>query len=179
MLEIAGINYESASEYCRWLTTEYNSDTRREYKKVLFRLPTEEQWTFAANGGDKNKTYTWNSPYLLDPKNGYMCNFLSLGDNFITYDPASNSFKVAVTDRRQFSPQSRPSIPAPVNSYSPNEFGNFNMCGNVAEMVQEKGIAKGGSYNDPGYDVRIASVKHYTSSSVQIGFRVAMEIVEK
>ena len=49
----------------------------------------------------------------------------------------------------------------------------------LVALISEKGIAKVGSYNDPGYDVRIASIKKYAPSSVEIGFRVAMEVLEK
>jgi hypothetical protein len=43
-------------------------------------------------------------------------------------------------------------------------------------MVAEKGIAVGGSYNDAGYDVRIAAVRHYNQPSSDIGCRIAMYI---
>ena len=176
---LVGISYENAVAYCQWLTDAYNSNAKREFKKVLFKLPTEKEWTYAANGGNDNQVYTWNSPFLFDRKNGYLCNFLRVGDNLISYDNAANTFKVVHADNRQPSVQDRATIPAPVASFPPNQFGIYNQCGNVAEMVSEKGIAKGGSYNDPGYDVRIASVKSYSKPSVEIGFRVAMVIVEK
>jgi hypothetical protein len=53
------------------------------------------------------------------------------------------------------------------------------MSGNVAEMVIEKGLAKGGGFRDPGYDIRIASKKTYSSSSDDIGFRIVMDVVDK
>jgi hypothetical protein len=52
------------------------------------------------------------------------------------------------------------------------------MCGNVAEMTSENSIAKGGSYLEPAYNVRIASEKNYTKPQADIGFRVAIEIIE-
>ena len=52
-----------------------------------------------------------------------------------------------------------------VFSHHPNGFGLFNMSGNVAEMVAERGIAYGGSYLDPGYDIRIDSEKPYDGPS--------------
>ena len=54
----------------------------------------------------------------------------------------------------------------------PNEFGLYNVCGNVAEMVDERGIAYGGSFLDPGYDIRIDSETHYDAPSPKVGFRV-------
>lgn len=169
------VTYEAALEYCKWLTEAYNSDPNREFHKILFRLPTEDEWTFAANGGDNSKTYTWGTSYMNDAKGNFYCQFKRLGDNSITFDNQSNTYKVVENNIEI------PGllIPGPVNSFNSNSFGLYNMCGNAAEMVSEKGIAKGGSYNDPGYDVRIASSKKYADPSSEIGFRVAMEIIKK
>ena len=53
------------------------------------------------------------------------------------------------------------------------------MSGNAAEMVVENGIAKGGSFNDIGDEVKIGSIKRYNQPSPEIGFRPLMEILEK
>ena len=39
-------------------------------------------------------------------------------------------------------------VTAPVNSYTKNYFGLYNLIGNVAEMTSEKGICKGGTWNN-------------------------------
>jgi hypothetical protein len=52
------------------------------------------------------------------------------------------------------------------------------MSGNVSEMIQEKGIAKGGSWVSPGNDVKILSEELYSKSSNHIGFRVFMQVIE-
>jgi hypothetical protein len=44
--------------------------------------------------------------------------------------------------------------------------------------VEEPGIAKGGSFQDPAYQVRISSEKSYTQSQADIGFRVVMKVIE-
>ena len=65
----------------------------------------------------------------------------------------------------------------PVNAFEAvAPYGIHNMSGNVAEMISEKWIAKGGSYNSPGYDVRIQSKMNYTEASPEVGFRVFMKI---
>ena len=69
-------------------------------------------------------------------------------------------------------------IAGPVNSFFPNSFGIYNMCGNIAEMTEEKGIARGGSYDDPAWKVRISSEKTYTKATNDIGFRVGMQVME-
>jgi hypothetical protein len=70
-------------------------------------------------------------------------------------------------------------ITTSTNSFFPNSLGMYNMCGNVAEMIEEKGIAKGGSYADPAYMVRIASDKSYLKPTADIGFRVCMKVIER
>jgi formylglycine-generating enzyme required for sulfatase activity len=69
-------------------------------------------------------------------------------------------------------------ITAPVNSYWPNKFGLYNVCGNVAEMVSEKGISRGGGWKNAGGDVKIESKRNYTKSATDLGFRYFMEIIE-
>lgn len=174
-----GITYENAIAYCNWLTQQFNINPNRQFKKVLFRLPTQAEWVYAANGGDINKLYAWDSPYILDRHKGYMCNFSRLGDETISYNETAKAYQVKNSGDEKLTPRDRRPAPCPVKNYDANKFGLYNMCGNVAEMVSERGIAKGGSYNDLGYDVRIASVKHFIAPSAEIGFRVAMEIVEK
>lgn len=71
------------------------------------------------------------------------------------------------------------SISARVKSYFPNYFELYNMCGNVAEMIEEKGLVKGGSYNDPAHNVRISSEVKYSKPQADIGFRIAMKIIEE
>ena len=56
-------------------------------------------------------------------------------------------------------------ITAQVSSYYPNSFGLYNVCGNVAEMVAEKGKAKGGSWKSFGGEVRIESVEYFNFSN--------------
>jgi len=62
-------------------------------------------------------------------------------------------------------------------SYSANKFGLYNVCGNVAEMIVNEGIAVGGSWNSTGYDVRVMSVKKYFEPNPFVGFRPIIEIL--
>ncbi|HNX08312.1 MAG TPA: SUMF1/EgtB/PvdO family nonheme iron enzyme, partial [Bacteroidales bacterium] len=68
---------------------------------------------------------------------------------------------------------------APVKSYLPNKFGLYNVCGNVAEMIAEKGKTRGGGWRDSGWDVRIDAVGNYGKSATDIGFRYFMKVIEK
>lgn len=173
---VVTVSYEGANAYCHWLSVHYNGDARRKFKKVVFRLPTEREWVEAANGGDRNKLYPWNHFYLRDGKGAYLCNFLRLGDQAIYYDSSAKAYKIA---EDFIGEHNRGMLLASVNAFRPSPAGFYNLSGNAAEMVAEKGLAKGGSYRDPGYDVRISSRKYYSSPSTEIGFRVLMEVVEK
>ncbi len=176
---VVNISYKAATLFCEWLTEKYNANPKRCFKKVVFRLPSEKEWEKAAKGGNNISIYPWGDRLM---QNKYMCNYKNIGDEFIKYDtltkkliidPDYNTFGVAenLNDATD--------IPAPVNSYLPNNFGLYNVCGNVAEMVQEKGVSRGGGWKSPGGDVRIKSRAHYMKSSTDLGFRYFMEIIEK
>ena len=172
---VVTVSFEAANEYCKWLTALYNTAADRQFKKVVFRLPTEEEWIEVASGGNKSKIYPWDNFYLMNNKGEYLCNFLHLGDQSIYFDSKTKSYKVADAF---IGFTARALVFNSVDALPPSPGGLFNMSGNAAEMVLEKGLAKGGSYNDPGYDVRISSKKFYDGPSTEIGFRVVMEVVE-
>lgn len=167
----ATVRYESALAYCEWLTEKYNSDPKRKLKNVRFRLPTEAEWTLAANGGDGSRIYPFGNT-LRNKKGEYLANYDRIEDRLISYDASTKSYRIMKQ------PEERKTYYSTSHSFERSPEGFYNMSGNVAEMVMEKGIAKGGSFKDPGYDIRIASVEPYQQASIEIGFRVAMEIIE-
>ena len=64
-----------------------------------------------------------------------------------------------------------PDVTAPVKSYDKSLFGIYNMVGNVAEMVNEKGISKGGGWKNTLEECRIGNDIVYTKPSAVLGFR--------
>ena len=73
-------------------------------------------------------------------------------------------------------------FPAPAESFMPNGYGLSNMSGNVAEMLQEEGRTKGGSYKNTGFDIRIDAPDTYAGfkeASPYIGFRVLLSVVAR
>ena len=172
------VSYEAALAYCDWLTAQYNSDAKRKFKKVKFFLPSEEIWMMVAGGGNKNKMYPWGNYYLRNRTGQFLCNFKRLGDQSITYNVTTKEYEIVPEFESMTGDLSDKSFfTAAVNTFDAvAPYGIHNMSGNVAEMVSEEGIAKGGSYNSPGYDVRIQSKMNYTEASPQVGFRVFMKI---
>jgi hypothetical protein len=63
-------------------------------------------------------------------------------------------------------------------SYFPNDMGLYDVVGNVAEMIDERGKACGGSWNSYPPDATIWTVDTYSKASGTVGFRVFMVVVE-
>lgn len=161
--------YEGAVGFCKWLTDFYNNEPleKRKWKKVIFRLPTEEEWTIAARGSfDKTYQYPWRFNKPQNPKGCFLSNFNCINEDC----PDCKVFDKINKDGAMFTAQA--------DSYFPNDFGLYCVIGNVAEMVAERGIAKGGSWEDTPTQCTLQSQKKYTTPSPAIGFRVLMEIVE-
>lgn len=188
---VVGVTHEQAEFYCKWLTERYMKESKRKFKNVEFKLPTLEQWTYAAKGGLDNSPFPWEGYSMQNKKGEWLANFRVIPQNSIGFDlvPVQNVYgkienkKILVAggggrshDGYSFDGAM---ITAPVTSYSPNAYGIYNMAGNVEEYVNEKGISKGGSWKDTGYYLQNHVEEQYDSTnyaSAERGFRFVMEI---
>ncbi|MFW5886513.1 MAG: formylglycine-generating enzyme family protein [Bacteroidota bacterium] len=66
-------------------------------------------------------------------------------------------------------------LTAPVDAYWPNKIGVYHVFGNIAEMVQNKGIAKGGSWKQKKDESMNMLDMLYTRPAPWLGFRCACE----
>jgi len=171
---VVAITYEAAMEYCKWLTEMYMSRPGRKFKKVTFALPSRRDWLASAHAGKPEYMYPWGRWGTKARTGEYLAMYRVIGDEQITFDSSTQKFVVVVSKEEL---DKRGTLPVPVRTYwHKSSLGLYNISGNVAEMVTEKGIAVGGSYNDAGYDVRIAAIRHYDQPTADIGFRIAMYI---
>ena len=166
-MPIQNISHEAAERYCAWMTQVYNASTdRKKYKKVVFRLPNESEWMEAAGGGIQKAPYPWGGFYVRNSKGCYLLNIKAeepCGDC-----PGKTPY---ASDGGIF--------PVRADAYFPNNFGLYNVSGNVAEMIQEPGKCKGGSWNDIPYYGQLPTVGAFTAPSPTVGFRVFMEVIEE
>jgi formylglycine-generating enzyme required for sulfatase activity len=157
---VVNVTYEAAVKYCEWLTVSYNAYRKREFKKVLFRLPTEKEWEQAALGksyGTQVKTPFVNDEWYDKNKKCYNAN-LKEGDRYFD----DGAFHTVMVER-----------------YSPNSLGIYQMIGNVAEMVSKEGVTKGGSWASEFNESYVNKNKTYELPDPRVGFRIVMEVIEK
>ena len=159
------ISHKGAMLYCEWLTSEYNSNPKRKFKKVVFRLPTEKEWILAAQGGDNTAIYSWTEKEFRNKKGQLMANFKRADGDTMGVAGESND---------------NADITAPVYSYWPNKFGIYCMSGNVAEMVIDPTFVKGGSWAQKSEFLRIDNKENSDGSpKSHLGFRPFVDIIEK
>ncbi len=174
---VVNITHEAANLFCQWLTEQYNAYPKRKFKKVKFRLPYLSEWEYAAKGGTENP-YPWG--FLLFQNGKYQCNFRKIGEESIVYDSITNFFKISIYENNGIatSLSDNADVTAPVDSYFPNGYKLYNICGNVKEMIDIKGVAKGGGWKNAGGDVMIKSTAYYQKSDCDLGFRYFMQIID-
>ena len=179
---LVGVSHEQAEMYCKWLTEKYNSEPKRKFKNVVFKLPTRYQWEYAARGGLKGKPFPWGGPNLHNSKGESLANFYILNEGDLIMDREKGTIKYAGNgDEIGIAGMlnDNADITAPVHSYFPNGYGVYNMAGNAEEYVREAGITRGGSWADSGYFLRVNVEEKYNPgdrATSSRGFRFVMEV---
>lgn len=164
---VVNVSYAGAQTFCEWLTVQYNVSPKRKFEKVIIRLPSEKEWMEAAQAGDPSAQYAWHGNSFFNNKGQAYANF-------------TNDIKDTSAIKVQMIANANQDVIAPIDSYWKNDFGIFNMCGNVAEMTDQKGIAKGGSWRNKSEDLKIKSKYVYEGDAQNfIGFRYFVEVLQE
>jgi formylglycine-generating enzyme required for sulfatase activity len=174
---VVGISHAAAILYCQWLTETYGAGT------MEFRLPSRAEWLLAARGEDTLKTYSWGrkpeqASVLTTRKGQFHCvmnHWWSIEN--VHYNDSIKAYEMKGNPRSTFPSKTFFIFPAPKGHLTRNPYGLYHMNGNVAEMVQEQGIAVGGGFRNTGYDVRNESTKVFKKPADDVGFRPVMVTV--
>jgi gliding motility-associated lipoprotein GldK len=133
---VVGVSWKQATAFCEWRTNYLNSflESKKRFAESDFRLPTEAEWEYAARGGRSQAPYPWGGYYLRNKKGCLLANFKPGRGNY----PEDGGFYTVRAD-----------------AYWPNDFGLYNMSGNVAEWTSS--LYYEGAYNfqhDMNPDIR-------------------------
>jgi formylglycine-generating enzyme required for sulfatase activity len=166
---IVGLTKLQAEKFCAWLSIILTEENRKKedsnVDSVLVRLPTNAEWVWAAKGGNEYYEYPWEGHNMRMEEGKFQGQIRA---NFVRGKGDFMGMAGSLNDHAD--------ITAPVKSYWPNDFGLYNCAGNVAEMVADKDVAKGGSWYSSGYDIRVNSEIPFTEPSSKIGFRYLVEV---
>ncbi|OWY20444.1 gliding motility-associated lipoprotein [Sphingobacteriales bacterium UPWRP_1] len=113
---VVGVNWNQANAFCAWRTKIWR-DYAAENGETMgeeFRLPFEHEWEYAARGGLEAAPYPWGGPYVRNSKGCLLANFKPGRGNY----PEDGGFYTVRAD-----------------SYHPNDYGLYNMAGNVSEWT--------------------------------------------
>jgi formylglycine-generating enzyme len=114
---VVGVNWHQATAFCAWRTirkTSYWEMNGYLPNTEDFRLPSEYEWEYAARGGRIGNKYPWGGPYTRNSKGCMLANFKPLRGN---YGADGGVY------------------PVRADSYFPNDYGLYNMAGNVSEWT--------------------------------------------
>jgi sulfatase modifying factor 1 len=115
---VVGITWKQANAFCIWRTNFLNWALVSNGQSPVqnYRLPIEAEWEYAARGGLDHSMYPWGGVYLRNMSGCFIANFKPLRGNY-TDDGSMYPTRVAHY------------------SGNPNEFGLYDMAGNVAEWT--------------------------------------------
>ncbi len=171
---VVGVTWDQAKAFCAWRTNLYESvASKRKLPKntrLKYSLPTESEFEYAARGGRVQTKYPWGGPYIMNAKGCLQANFKVGRGNY-------------VDDGALYTVEAK--------AYLPNDYGLYNMAGNVAEWTLDsyntsspedknpifrngkRKAVKGGSWKDIGFFLQnsVTQYEYQDMARSYIGFR--------
>ncbi len=178
---VVGVSWKQARAFTQWRTIYHNVYRRAkgDHNVPSYRLPTEAEWEYAARGGLQGGTYPWGGPYTKNDRGCFMANFKPLRGDY-------------AADQALYTVEAK--------SYDPNDYGLYNMSGNVSEWVNSsydpssyeymssmnptvnnmqdmRKVVRGGSWKDVAYFLQVSSRDYEYADSARsyIGFRTVQD----
>ena len=196
---VVNVSVEGAEMYCVWLSTEsfnYVTNGEAKKKKLPFRLndlrlPFKSEWVKAASVEGQYNDFAWGGGKPVNEDGCFLGNFdlSTYSGNLEDCDCKKRGTKNAKTTAAYIAGDDM--LIADVESYNPNEYGMYNMSGNVAEMVYAHDVvghgkdypqAVGGGWMSAESEIGVYSAKEIESKSIghpNVGFRVVMTYLGK
>ena len=174
---VVGLSFSQAQSYCKWRTDRVNEVAYMvEHhlkslpdsgliipQRVIFRLPTSEEWEYAAMAGLNYKKYPLGYEKL-----------------FFYSTMTKENLNYQLLSKIDCDPQSQPTVSS--TSGYPNRFGLYHLLGNVSEMVADS-LYKGLNYTTyiDGKPLTQVDYNHkmsfkYTQPEPWLGFRCICEV---
>jgi len=165
---VVGVNWKQANAFCIWRSQLINNYLKGQNLPPVehYRLPSEAEWEYASRGGLALAMYPWGGPYTRNNSGCFIANYKPLRGRYAD-DGATRTIEVA--------------------TYAPNEYGLYDMAGNVAEWtsnafdesaysythdlnpdysynaladdppVLKRKVIRGGSWKDIGYYLQVGT----------------------
>lgn len=113
---VVGVSWEQANAFAAWRTEFLRKSLGREGVYIEpYRLPTEAEWEYAARAGVNENMYPWEGDLTMSDDRGcFYANFKPQEGNYVKDGHL-------ITSR--------------VGTYAPNDFGLYDMAGNVSEWT--------------------------------------------
>jgi gliding motility-associated lipoprotein GldK len=157
---VVGVSWNQANAFCDWRTRLLSAFRQSRKLTLQFPFRLEVEWEYAARGGRMAAPYPWGGPSLRNNRGCLLANFKPGRGNYVD-DGVTYTAKTY--------------------TFNPNDFGLFNMAGNVAEwtastfhesassfvgdlnpdyrydakendpQVLKRKVVRGGSWKDVGY----------------------------
>lgn len=128
---VCGVNWEDAQDFCRWLTEQERGAGMIRLGQI-YRLPTDEEWSYAVGIGGKafgatpqlrsgniSDVYPWGTK--LPPQGNYNNRRLGAMGSLFGWKEIDDPYPFT----------------APVGSFKANRFGLFDLGGNVEEWCED------------------------------------------